>query len=185
MGRRATIRTRSGAQVGTQVHFYTDLSSIDTEAPIELQLLGEHSGDSTIIQGPVESSFVDINIDAPERVEIGQLDPSEVEDTDFNSEDLLLEHGVEDFSGSQLVFGTPRRSTITFTVPRFETPRNTSFYIQDTAGSTVAYPEIRHVPEIILPIPEAPTVVINIEDTSGDFYLHPSLRGKKRKRKYL
>lgn len=185
LGRRATIRTRSGAQVGTQVHFYTDLSSIDTEAPIELQLLGEHSGDSTIIQGPVESSFVDINIDAPERVEIGQLDPSEVEDTDFNSEDLLLEHGVEDFSGSQLVFGTPRRSTITFTVPRFETPRNTSFYIQDTAGSTVAYPEIRHVPEIILPIPEAPTVVINIEDTSGDFYLHPSLRGKKRKRKYL
>lgn len=186
LGRRATIRTRSGAQVGAQVHFYRDVSTIDSEAPIELQLLGEHSGDSTIIQGPVESSFVDVNIDSADVLEIGREQTQDLEELeDFSSADLLLDHAVEDFSGSQLVFGNPRRSNTSVTVPRFETPRDTSFYVQDTQGYTVAYPETRNIPEIIFPQPDTPTVVIHIADTSGDFYLHPSLRWKKRKRKYL
>ena len=187
LGRRASIRTRSGAQVGAQVHFYRDLSSINTEAPIEMELLGEHSGDSTIIQGPVESSLVDVNIDEPDALVVGRQETPTLEDEiDFNSEDLLLEEGVEDFSGSQLVVGT-RRSTNTLTVPRFETPRDTSFYIQDFQGYTVSYPESRNTENIIFPHPEAPTVVIHISDTSGDYYLHPSLqkRKRKRKRKYL
>lgn len=184
LGRRATIRTRSGAQVGAQVHFYRDLSTINTEEPIEMQLLGEHSGDSTIIQGPVESSIVDVNIDEPDGLEVGRQETPSVEDVDFNSEDLLLDEGVEDFSGSQLVVGT-RRSTNTLTVPRFETPRDTSFYIQDIQGYTVSYPESRQTTDIIFPHPDTPTVVIHINDTSGDYYLHPSLQRKKRKRKYL
>ena len=185
LGRRATIRTRSGAQVGTQVHFYRDLSSIDAEAPIEMELLGEHSGDSTIIQGPIESSIVDTNIDEPDAVDVGRQETPSLEDIDFNSEDLLLDEGVEDFSGSQLVVGT-RRSLNTLTVPRFETPRNTSFYIQDVQGYTVSYPESRDTTNIIFPHPDTPTVVIHIADTSGDYYLHPSLqKRKRRKRKYL
>lgn len=185
LGRRATIRTRSGAQVGTQVHFYRDLSSIDAEAPIEMELLGEHSGDSTIIQGPVESSLVDTNIDEPDALEVGRQGTPELEDMDidFNSEDLLLDDGVEDFSGSQLIVGS-RRATNTLTVPRFETPRDTSFYIQDIQGYTVSYPESRDTNNIIFPHPEAPTVVIHIHDTSGDYYLHPSLQKRKRKRKH-
>lgn len=187
LGRRATIQTRSGVQVGTQVHFFRDISSIDAEAPIEMQLLGEHSGDSTIIQGPVESSFIDINIDEPDILEIGRQETPDVEmeDIDFNSEDLLLDHDVEDFSESHLVFGSSTRNTITVTVPRFETPRNTSFYIENSEGYTVAYPDTKTVPQIILPLPDTPSVVIEISDTSGDFYLHPSLTRKKRKRKYL
>lgn len=187
LGRRATIRTRSGAQVGTQVHFYRDLSSIDSEAPIEMQLLGEHSGDSTIIQGPVESSFVDVNIDEPDPLNVGQFESMEIEEPDYNSADFLLDDHVDDFSGSQLVFGNPRRSTTSVTVPRFETPRDTGFYIQDIQGHTVAYPESRDSTEIIFPLPDTPTVVIHITDTSGDYYLHPSLqtRKRRRKRKYL
>lgn len=107
-----------------------------------------------------------------------------LENTDFNSADLLIDDAVEDFSGSQLVFGNSRRSN-TVTVPRFETPRDTNFYTQDIQGYTVSYPESKVIPEIILPLPEAPAVVIHVEDSSGDFYLHPSLRSKKRKRKYL
>lgn len=190
LGRRATIRTRSGAQVGTQVHFYKDISSIDMEAPIELQLLGEHSGDSTIVQTPVESTFIDVNLQDSEVVHIGRQEPMEIEnfedETDFNSADLLIDDAIEDFSGSQLVFGTSRRSN-TVTVPRFETPRDTSFYTQDIEGYTVSYPESRNVPEIILPLPDVPAVVIHVEDSSGDYYLHPSLRvtRRRRKRKYL
>lgn len=184
LGRRATIRTRSGAQVGAQVHFYRDISTIDSDA-LDMQLLGEHSGDSTIIQGPIESSFIDINIDEPEPLNVGLQETTEADDIDYNSADLLLEDNIEDFSGSQLVFGNARRSTTTYTVPRFETPRNTGFYIQDVQGYNVAYPESRDTKEIILPHPDTPTVVINFEEAGGDYYLHPSLKTRKRKRKYL
>ena len=186
LGRRASIRTRSGAQVGAQVHFYRDVSTIDSDA-LEMQLLGEHSGDTTIVQGPVESSFVDINIDEPGPLNVG-IQESPIADTtedDFNSLDLLLEDAVDDFSGSQLVFGNPRRSTTSVTVPRFDTPRDTGFYIHDTQGYTVAYPESRDTTEVILPHPDTPIVVINFAEAGADFYLHPSLRKRKRKRKYL
>lgn len=174
LGTRATIRTRSGAQIGSQVHFYRDLSSIDSEDPIELQLLGQHSGDATIIQGSVESTFID-------------MDTAEnplSESIEAHSNDLLLDEAVEDFSGSQLVIGN-RRSTTSYTVPRFETTRNSSYYVQDTQGYYVAYPESRDTAEIIYPTPDIPVVVIHTHDSSGDFYLHPSLRRRKRKRKYL
>ena len=174
LGTRGTIRTRSGAQIGSQVHFYRDLSSINTEDPIELQFLGQHSGDATIVQGPVESTFIDVDMSEnplSENVEAG-------------SEDLLLDEAVEDFSGSQLVIGN-RRSTTSYTVPRFETTRNSSYYVQDTKGYYVAYPESRDTAEIIYPTPDIPIVVIHTHDSSGDFYLHPSLRKRRRKRKYL
>ena len=174
LGTRATIRTRSGAQIGSQVHFYRDLSSINTEDPIELQLLGQHSGDATIVQGPVESTFIDMDISE---------NPLS-ESIEAYSHDLLLDEAVEDFSGSQLVIGN-RRSTNSYTVPRFETTRNGSYYTQDTKGYYVAYPESRNNAEIIYPTPDIPVVIIHTHDNTGDFYLHPSLRRRKRKRKYL
>lgn len=176
LGKRGTIRTRSGTQIGSQVHFYRDLSTINTEDPIELQLLGEHSGDATIVQGPVESTFIDINVDE---------NPLS-EDFSAHSDDLLLDEANEDFSGSQLVVGG-RRSTSSYTVPRFETTRSGSYYVQDTKGYYVAYPEDRNTStDIIYPTPDLPVVIIHTFDTSGDFYLHPSLSRKfKRRRKYL
>lgn len=174
LGTRGTIRTRSGVQIGSQVHFYRDLSSINSEDPIELELLGQHSGDSTIVQGSVESTF--INMDLAEN-------PLS-ESVEAFSNDLLLDEAVEDFSGSQLVIGN-RRSTTSYTVPRFETTRSSSYYVQDTKGYYVAYPESRNNAEIIYPTPDIPVVVIHTHDDSGDFYLHPSLRKRKRKRKYL
>jgi len=176
LGNRASLRTRSGAQVGAQVHFYKDVSTIDSEAPIELQLLGEHSGDTSIIQGPVESTLVDINVrDTPELLE----------SSEFNSQDLLIDDAIEDFSGSQLVFGNPRRSTTSVTVPRFSSPRETTLYVQDIQGYTVAYPESRDRPVIIYPQPDIPAVVIHFGESGADYYLHPHLQRRKRKRAYL
>lgn len=176
LGKRASLQTRSGAQVGAQVHFYKDVSTIDSEAPIELQLLGEHSGDTSIIQGPVESTLVDINVrDTPELLE----------SSEFNSQDLLIDDAIEDFSGSQLVFGNSRRSTTSVTVPRFSSPRETTLYVQDIQGYTVAYPESRDRPVIIYPQPEIPAVVIHFGESGTDYYLHPHLQRRKRKRAYL
>lgn len=182
LGRRGTIRTRSGAQIGSQVHFYRDLSTINTEEPLEMQLLGEHSGDASIVQGSVESTLVDVNMtEVPE----GVLTETPIDPDTFNSEDLLLDDTIEDFSGSQLVVGNPRRSTMSITVPRFQTPQNPTIYYQDIQGYHVSYPESRERPAIIYPTPDIPTVVIHVADSSGDFYLHPSLRWRRRKRKYL
>lgn len=175
LGNRATIRTRSGATIGSQVHFYQDLSTIDNVESMELSLLGEHSGDASIVQGPVESTFVEANLD-----EIPELS----EEPDFNSEDLLLDEHTDHFSDSQLVFGTGRR-TVSYTIPRFETPRSDTIFLENVQGYTVAYPERRDRPEIIYPMPDLPAVVIHIYDDSGDFYLHPSLKKRKRKRAYL
>lgn len=176
LGKRATIKTRSGTTIGGQVHFFRDISSIDTQPSIELQVLGEHSGDATIVQGPVESTF--INIDLQEL-------PNLEENVHLESDDILIDEALEDFSGAQLVFGNSRRSN-TVTLPRFETVRETSLYTVDLDGFHVSYPESREYPQVIPTEPDnTPTVIIHTEDFSGDYYLHPSLKRKKRKRAYL
>lgn len=185
LGRRATMATRSGTQIGSRVHFFRDLSSINMEDPIEMQLLGEHSGDASIIQEPLETTITEVNIDSiPEDI-VSEDIADNTTISDFNSADLLLDNGIEDFSNSQLVFGSPQRGNTSITIPRFESPRDTVVYIQDTQGFQVVYPESYDRPTIIYPTPDVPAVIVHITDTSGDFYLHPSLRWKKRKRKYL
>lgn len=189
LGQRASIGTRSGARIGSRVHFFTDLSTINADEPIELELLGEHSGDASFIQEPFESTIVDVNIDdisdtiqeTINGTNVLQPEPS----TDFNSMDLLLEDAVEDFSGSRLMLGPSEGSIPSLTVPRFESPRETIVYVQDIEGNPVIYPKFQDRPTIILPSSEVPAVVIHIPYTSFDYYLHPSLRKKKRKRKYL
>lgn len=176
LGKRATIRTRTGTTIGSQVHFFRDISSIDTQPSIELQVLGEHSGDATIVQGPVESTFVNIDLE-----ELPNLE----DNVHLESDDILIDEAIEDFSGAQLVFGNSRRSN-TVTLPRFETVRETSLYTVDLDGFHVSYPESRAYPEVIPTEPDnTPTVIIHTEDFSGDYYLHPSLKWKKRKRAYL
>lgn len=176
LGKRATIRTRSGAQVGSQVHFFRDISTIDTEPSIELQLLGEHSGDASIVQGDVESTFVNMDL---------QEIPSLEEVPELHSEDILLDEATDDFSGAQLIFGNSRRSNV-ITIPRFSSPREISIYTPDLDGFHISYPESREIPEVIYTEPDTtPTVIIHTEDYSGDYYLHPSLKRRKRKRAYL
>ncbi|ADQ39304.1 L2 [Macaca fascicularis papillomavirus 2] len=179
LGNRATIRTRSGAAIGSQVHFYRDLSSIDTAESLELSLLGEHSGDASVVQGSAETAFVNVDLQ-----DVPGVSSDSPEYSDAYSDAFLLDEAVEDFSGSQLIFGDGRQ-TSTVTVPRFSTTRNASYYTQDLEGYAVSYPEQRQFPEIIYPQPDLPTVVIRTSDSSGDFYLHPSLLRLKRKRKYL
>lgn len=180
LGQRATIETRSGARIGSRVHFYTDLSTINTEESLELQLLGEHSGDASIIQEPFESTVIDMNIETIE-------DIADTVDTasDYNSMDLLLDNAIEEFNNSQLVFESSTSPTTSYTIPRFESPRETIVYVQDIEGNHVVYPEPTERPTIIFPAPTVPAVIVHTIDTSFDYYLHPSLRNKRRKRKYL
>lgn len=50
--RRGTINTRSGVNIGSSHHFYFDISDISYAETIEMDFLGEQSGESTIVRGP-------------------------------------------------------------------------------------------------------------------------------------
>ncbi|ATQ38593.1 L2 [Gammapapillomavirus 24] len=171
LGRRGTIVTRSGAQIGENVHFYFDISTIGSDAAdaIELSTLGQHSGDSAIINGLAESSFVD------------QLENVDI----LHPDEDLLDTQVEDFSGSHLVLSSSGRRGTVYTIPTLPPGIGLRIFVDDYANNLfVSYPTSTVHPEVLIPTAEHPLEPPVILDfTSNDFYLHPDLlRRRKRKR---
>ena len=171
LGRRGTILTRSGAQIGENVHFYFDMSTISSDAAdaIELSTLGQHSGDSAIVNGLAESSFVD---------QIANIDI-------LHPEEDLLDTQVEDFSGSHLVLSSSGRRGTVYTIPTLPPGIGLRIFVDDYARNLfVSYPTSTVHPEVLIPSadhPLEPAIILDFE--SNDFYLHPDLlRRRKRKR---
>ena len=168
LGTKGTIRLRSGTQIGETIHFYYDLSSIENAEAIELSVLGEHSGDATIINPIAESSFVDA-----ENSEVPLLFP----------EEELLDPITEDFSNSHIVLTSgSRRSTLT--VPTLPPGVSLRVFIDDVgSGLFVSHPiTTDHVnPNIIPAVDVTPSILVD-GFSSTDFILHPS-HTRKRKRK--
>lgn len=156
LGRKGLMQTRSGTLVGRNVHFYMDLSAIETADAMELMPVGSTSGNSTVVEALAESTFVD---------------------TDIVPDSELLDEFSEDFSDSHLVvISEEGRSSI---LPTFsERPfRVTPVWPNATY---VVYPTSNIVPTDIS-TPSSSEARLNI--FSDDFYLHPSLlRRRKRKR---
>ncbi|UJQ88237.1 L2 protein [Eumops bonariensis papillomavirus type 2] len=163
LGKKGTLTTRSGVQVGTHVHYYQDLSSIHPLEEIELAPLGEVSGiEETAAEGETPFYEIDLN-DAAEGVA-----------AEGDSEQpLLIEQEDED---------------IAVPVPEV-TFRN--FFPEDVIGIgdlgiIVDYPkvsgdEVR--PPKIIPedIPWTPFYFGRI-DVSTEFFYEPSLFKRRRKR---
>ncbi|ANG08985.1 L2 [Human papillomavirus 191] len=171
LGRRGTIRTRSGLQIGQQVHFYFDLSTIDNSEAIELGVLGEHTGDASIVNHQAESSFIDLLSEEPIA----------------HTEDELLDDIVEDFSNSHLVLGSSRRGQ-NITMPTIPPGVALKVFITDVAKPLfVSYPETNIIPDLLPETPTSriePAIIIDVESAS-DFLIHPSLLKRKRKRPLL
>ena len=173
LGRRGTITTRSGAQIGENVHFYYDMSTIGSDPidAIELSTLGQHSGDSAIVDGLAESTFVD---------QIANADITYADDD-------LLDTQVEDFSGSHLVLSSSGRRGSVYSVPTLPPGIALKVFVDDYARNLfVSYPVTTSNAELLLPTqpahPLEPPVVIDF--FNNDYYLHPSLY-TRRKRKRL
>nr|AYA93783.1 MAG: L2 protein [Human papillomavirus] len=167
LGQRGTIHTRSGLQIGQQVHFYYDISDIEPAEAIELTLLGEHSGEAAVVNAQSESTVVDAeNSNSP------FLYP----------EEELIDVPTEDFSDSHLVLSSnSRRSYIT--TPTLPPGTALRVFIDDYAnGLFVSYPETYNPPQIIVPAENLPPTVLIDSFNSNDFILHPS-HNKRRKRK--
>nr|AYA93659.2 MAG: L2 protein [Human papillomavirus] len=169
LGTKGTIRLRSGTQIGETVHFYYDLSSIENAEAIELSVLGEHSGESTIVNPIAESSLVDA-----ENSDIPLLFP----------ENELLDDITEDFSNSHVVLsGGSRRSAVT--IPTLPPGTAIRVFIDDFgSGLFVSHPVTTdQIPENVIPATTITPSILIDSFSSDDFILHPShLRKRKRKR---
>lgn len=172
LGQRGTIRTRSGLQIGGNVHFYTDLSPIATEN-IELSTLGEVSGEAMIIDGLSEYSFIS--------------EPG-IEPVPFRDEDLL-DTQEEDFSGSRLHLLRGGNTRFGAVLELAESLGARTVFPDIDTGDFVRYPQINITPadvpwEDLVPADTHEEIVVGSTYSSVDFYLHPSLRRRKRKRNF-
>ncbi|ATQ38711.1 L2 [Gammapapillomavirus 24] len=172
LGRRGTIQTRSGAQIGENVHFYFDVSTIGSDATdaIELSTLGQHSGDSAIVDGLAESTF------------INHLENA---DTTYTEEDLL-DNQIEDFEGLHLILSSSGRRGQVYSIPTLPPGTPFKIFVDDYGRDLfVSYPVSTSNTDVLIPQdaehPLEPPIILDFQ--SNDYYLHPSLWSKRRKRK--
>lgn len=170
LGQSATIRTRAGTIIGPRTHFYHDFSSIEPIDTIELQPLGEQSGESVIVSGN------NVNVSSSEII-----DHSAPSGT-FTDEDLLDSMDANIGQNLQLVITGSRNRTLNVQIPSYSFPRlPESFYpTYLDNGVHVFYPEdTSGNPSINLP--DIPLITIRIDNSTGDYDVDPSLL-RKRKR---
>lgn len=169
IGETNTITTRSGTTIGQRVHFYYDISTIAEAENIELQTLGEHTGTSTIVDDILASTTVD------------QLNNNNV----AVSEEDLLDTFTEDFNNAHLVLQTVGGTDEDIiSVPMLPPGIALKVFVTDVGdGLFVSYPqETIHSINIQLPdgLPIGPSYYVGV---NNDFYLHPSLIPKKKRRR--
>nr|UXR08083.1 MAG: L2 protein [Varecia variegata papillomavirus 2] len=188
LGSRSTIQTRSGLRIGARVYFYQDLSSIEASEGLELVSLGQHSGDATVVHATAESAFIDVDLSDVSSIVQAPGD-SAVTHVDFPdtgstySESALLDPAESDFSHSQLVFGPSRSQNVV--VPDLIPSNVGSFVVGDVdTGYYVSYPHTHRSPVLIDPLPSVPAVILEAV-ASDDFYPHPSVLRRRRKRKRM
>lgn len=162
LGTKGTINTRSGVQIGPKVHFFMDLSAIPAPSEtIELQPIGNFTGESTIVDNLVESSFIH-NLSS---------------DITFTDDDLL-DHQFPDFSNSHLVLNFTEEEEPIFFVEPFVKP----LLITDNFPITIYYPSSADASPNVPSSTDIPFVTIN--PLGSDYDIHPSLLKRRRKRKY-
>ena len=170
LGQRAGMKTRSGLEIGQRVHFYLDLSDIPRES-IELNTFGNYSHESTIVDEMLSSTFIN---------------PFEMPvDTDIFAESELLDPLEEDFRDSHIVvpYLDDEETAIVPTLPP-----GLGLKVYSDLSETDLLIHYPVQPSNIL-IPEAPYIPLGPADgvivDDNDYFLHPSLYPKKRKRTVL
>lgn len=165
LGETGTISTRSGTVIGPRIHFYHDLSEIPAAEAIELQSLGEHSGLNTLVDDILASTVIDITNTA---------------DLAMREEDLLDVLG-EDFRNTHLVFAEAEEESAI--IPIITSDNLTKTFIPQLDNDIIVFHDVDYDTETIHNLPNnLPIVPAYIFDTFGDFFLHPGLLPKKRRR---
>lgn len=164
LGTKGFMTTRSGVLVGQNAHFYYDISSIENADALELMPLGVSNSSSVHVDSLAESALVDYPLSEP-------LYPDEE----------LFDELVETFNNSHLVLSNTDDSGTPVFVS-LSAPWAPKIFIAGTSdGYFVHVPVIPNVNmDLSSLVPSA-----TLHDVfSDDYYLHPSLRRRRRKRKY-
>ncbi|AFA26600.1 L2 [Trichechus manatus latirostris papillomavirus 2] len=178
LGTRGSIQTRSGLQIGAKVHFFHDVSTIGPDS-FELQPIGEQSGTSTIVSGDTSGyEQIDLHDPTPPYPDEDLLDTYE---TISDSSRLVFNDTETSAGSSRLLLSSADRSNII--ISDIEGPLdeglNTAGYgvfVRDGDGNQ-PLPTPNHIDPYIPPI-----VIIDLTSTSIDYFLHPSLAKRRRRR---
>uniref|UniRef100_A0AAU6S4W5 Minor capsid protein L2 n=1 Tax=Rhinolophus ferrumequinum papillomavirus 2 TaxID=3140014 RepID=A0AAU6S4W5_9PAPI len=179
LGQKANMKTRSGAVLGAQTHFYQDLSSITEGESIPLTVFGETSGESSFAQPLNETGFT--NGSRPILVD-PDLEVVFIEDSSHPVPDETLLDEYEDVSSNArliMTTDTDLMQSRTSIVPEMLRP---PFIFPEAGGGGVhiVFPQGDHGNPAIIP-EFHPDIVLDLD--SFDYYLHPSLTRKKRRRR--
>lgn len=171
IGQRGTISTRSGVQIGAQVHFYYDISGIEPVDTIELRSLGEQSMQSEIVTG--QQNFEEVSL-------TGTLESSVPES------DLIDDLNTTVGEGVQLVFigGGDEDQVVPLLAEGIDLTVRRPPHFSPDFGVTVYYPETTKGKGKVIP-DSGPDIIIKVIGGSDDYDLHPSLIRRKRKRAYF
>ncbi|AGS08609.1 L2 [Rangifer tarandus papillomavirus 2] len=176
LGQKATISTRSGTTIGSQVHYFTDLSPIPAE---EIPMQTFSTTDSSIIMQPLAESTIIDTINSDNAIIFNEEEPLLAEFSD----EFLEDPYEEDFSRSRLeVTGDSRRPSIV-TIPDSLPPGSVRIFVDDfgnlvsPSGTNPLQPDILN-PDLI------PDIIIDFLTPGDTFYLHPSHFKRRRRRRY-
>nr|AYA94672.1 MAG: L2 protein [Human papillomavirus] len=163
LGTRGKVSTRSGTVLRQKVHFYYDVSPIPkVSESIELQPVNDSSDAVTIVDELSRSTF--INPVFEENI----------------GEDQLLDELVESFTDGHLTLITEEEGE-QIMIPAISADIAPTIFTGDYFSKYTVINST--IPEIPLTPNEPATPAVVIDPYSADFYLHPALM-KRRKRKY-
>nr|WDS49665.1 MAG: L2 protein [Neophocaena asiaeorientalis asiaeorientalis papillomavirus 5] len=183
IGQRSTLQLRSGTVLGTNVHYYAELSSIRAEEGMELALLGSHTGDSTLVNPQAEYVTID---EGPASAHV--IHPMSA--LDLYSDSELLDSLSEDFGHGVLVVGSGNRRPIPVSMPTVPQTRRlyaetyTGLYVHHPVYSGPPIPPDWAVPAVV-DVSPMPDVVIQSTDDFGDMFRFWHLLRRRRRRRYL
>ncbi|AXB87781.1 L2 protein [Erethizon dorsatum papillomavirus 2] len=155
LGQRSSLQTRQGTVVGERVHYYYDLSPI---AAVESS--SESIELNTLSAAPIQEGTVDTSID--------------------NSSALLLDVFEEDFSNSRLhipLYAGTRNYNV-LEIPLVNRP---SLPLLDDSG--IWHLSGAPAGMAVQSSSEGDTTLVTVPFTSVDYYLHPSLVKRRRRRR--
>uniref|UniRef100_A0AAU7E2Z6 L2 protein n=1 Tax=Mops bat papillomavirus TaxID=3141892 RepID=A0AAU7E2Z6_9PAPI len=163
LGKKATIHTRSGVQIGSHVHYFQDISSILPEDEVEFLPLGEITGGQETV---METSFVEVDLQ----------DVGDVSDNVARDSQLVIEQ--DDENEAVPIPDVTFRNTYPEEIVSVEDIGVTMFY---PTGPT------KNLTPSVIPKEELPWTPMYIPyyGTSDDFIWEPSLFGRKKRKRRL
>lgn len=168
LGQKLSLRTRSGIAIGPRNYFYRDISNIEPVAEsIELSTYSVQSLEDPVVFGPDSGEIIEQSVDSFESISLGSWSEA--------SEGQLIDDDSYDFHG-HLVLGT-RRGTKQISMPFTRRGLPEVAVTVDYGGGpgsdapSPTYVDV-HPPIYVGSVPGV------------DYYLHPSLSRRKRRRRH-